>query len=244
MTDTSAKLFKKYVKTTKLLVEICDVAKGVDAELSAQEYLANFDLLLQTLLYLQSKSNRAIYPKEYDFLCELAEEDSGLLAIVKSQLEDESLSLDGVEWNNIFDCDKETFAKIDDTIQRLAKEYTKKLVAYVALAECLDGKSHFAKLNDSMVDILYYFAKLENGADENEVQQGIMAYVNFVANYYVEVISNMEVIFADKNIKKDLLVSLRKEYKESKRSNRFLERQLKAIKEKLAGLFKHSGDSN
>ncbi|MDE6275932.1 MAG: hypothetical protein K2M75_05270 [Clostridia bacterium] len=242
MADTAEKLYKKYVKITKSLVEICDIAKGIDGELSVQEYLVNFDLLLQSLLFYQCKCNRAIYPKELDFISELTEDDD-ILERVNAELEKHSHAIDDVKWDNLFDCDKDTFALIDGEIQTLAKEYTKQLVAYVALAECLDGKSHFDKLNDDIVDLLYYFAKLENGADENEVEQGIIGYVKFVANYYVEVVRNMESIFADKNIKKELLTSLRKEYREAKRANRFLERHLKAIKERLAGLLKKDKDS-
>lgn len=240
--ELGEKLYKKYVKTTKLLAEVCDVAKGIDGELNVQDYLVNFDLLLQALLFYQSKSNRAIYPKESDFICKIAK-DNDLLATVKTQLEQEAQAIYGVTWNNVFDCDEVTFAKFDDKIQTLAKEYTKKSVAYVALAERLDGKNYFAKLNDDIVDLLYYYAKSENGADEKEVEQGIMGYVKFVADYYVEVVSNMESFFADKNIKKELLVSLRKEYKENKRANGFSERHLKAIKERLAGLFKKDKDN-
>ena len=237
--DTEEKLNKKYAKLTKFLTEICEVAKGVDGELSTQEYLLNFDLLLQSLLLHQSKSNDAIFPKEQDFINRLAEK-ADLLKIAKTRLvkKGEEQAIDKAEWNNIFDCPKEVFAKIDGEIQSLTQEYTKNMVAYVALAEYLDGKNYFFKLNDETVDLLYYYAKLENGADEGEVQQGIMGYVKFVANYYVEVMSNMEEFFADKNIKKELLGSLRKEYKENKRSNRFLERHFKKIKERLAGHFK------
>ncbi|MDE6604843.1 MAG: hypothetical protein K2K85_02335 [Clostridia bacterium] len=237
--DTEEKLDKKYAKLTKFLAEICDVAKGVDGELSTQEYLLNFDLLLQSLLLHQSKSNQAIYPKEQDFIDKVADK-ADILKIAKTQLlkDGEGQAVDKVEWDNIFDCPKEVFAKVDAKIQELTKEYTKNMVAYVALAEYLNGKNYFFKLNDETVDLLYYYAKLENGADENEVQQGIMGYIKFVANYYVEVMSNMEEFFANKNIKKELLGSLRKEYRENKRSNGFLERHLKKIKERLAGLFK------
>ena len=236
--DTEEKLYKKYAKLTKFLSEICEVAKGVDTELNAQEYLRNFNLLLQSLLFHQCKSNGAIFPKEQKFIGMLADK-ADLLEIAKIQLakDGEGQAIDDVDWTNVFDR-KDAFAKIDGKIQSLTNEYTKNMAAYVAPAEYLDGKSYFFKLNDDTVDLLYYFAKLENGADENEVQQGIMGYIKFVANYYVELMSNMEEFFADKNIKKEVLVSIRKEYKENKRSNRFLERHLKAIKERLAGLFR------
>ncbi|MDE6361524.1 MAG: hypothetical protein K2L53_00945 [Clostridia bacterium] len=243
--DTEEKLDKKYAKLTKFLAQTCDVAKGVDSELNTQEYLLNFDLLLQSLLFNQSKSNNAIFPKEHEFIKKVAEK-TDLLEIAKAELikDGEDVAIDNVEWDNIFDCPKDVFAKIDGKIKSLTKEYTKNMVAYVALAEYLDGKNYFFKLNDDTVDLLYYYAKLENGADENEVQQGILGYVKFVANYYVEVMSNMEEFFADKNIKKELLGSLRKEYRENKRSNRFLERHLKKIKERLAGHYKKDKDNN
>ena len=241
---TKEKLNKKYAKLTKFLAQICDVARGVDGELSTQEYLLNFDMLLQSLLFHQSKSNNAIYPKEREFIDQLAQKVD-LLKIAIDQLQNagELQAIDKVEWGNIFECPKEVFEKIDGKIQELTKNYTEYMVAYVSLAEYLDGKNYFFKLNDDTVDLLYYYAKLENGADENEVQQGIMGYIKFVANYYVEVMSNMEEFFADKNIKKELLVSLRKEYKENKRSNRFLERHLKKAKERLSSHFKKDKDN-
>ncbi|MDE6474551.1 MAG: hypothetical protein K2L70_05580 [Clostridia bacterium] len=243
--DTKEKLNKKYAKLIKFLAQICDVARGVDSELNADEYLLNFDMLLQSLLFHQSKSNKAIYPKEQDFIDQVAQK-ADILNIAKTQLvnDGESQAIEQAEWNNIFDCPKEVFEKIDGKIQELTKDYTRRMVTYVALAEYLDGKNYFFKLNDETVDLLYYYAKLENGADENEVQQGILGYVKFVANYYVGVMSNMEEFFADKNIKTELLGSLRKEYKENKRSNRFLERHLKKIKERLSSHYKRDKDNN
>lgn len=236
--EVSIKLFKKYTKTTKHLVEICDVAKGVDSELSTQSYLSDFDKILQSVLFFQSKSNKAIYPKEINFIDDLTEHGD-VLQLAKQALAGDGVNTDGIDWHNVFCCDKDILDKLSDKIQELTKSNTKNLVAYVALAECLDGKNHFAKLSEEMVDLIYYFAKLENGIDDNEVRHGIMAYCHLVVDYYVEVTSNIEEFFQDKQIKKDLLSSLRKEYRYIKRGRHieFIDKHIQAVKDRISSIF-------
>lgn len=237
--DIDVKLLKRYTKLTKHLVEICEVAKGIDSGLSTQEYIADFDMILQSVLFFQSKSNKAIYPKEKQFIDDLTEEGD-ILELAKHRLKEQGNEISDVNWQNIFECDSAVFEKIEGKIKELTKDYTRNLVAYVALAECLDGKSHFAKISDEIVDILYYFARLENGIDDNEVKHGILAYCQFAVDYYVDVVGNMEEFFADKQVKRELLISLRKEYKYSKRARRgeFIEKHIQSIKDRIAMRFK------
>ena len=241
--DVDLKLLKKYTKLTKHLVEICDVAKGIDGGLSTQKYIADFDMILQSVLFFQSKSNKAIYPKEKQFIDDLTGEGD-VLQLAKQQLKEQGYAVDDINWQNVFECDSASFDKIENKVKELSKDFTQNLVAYVALAECLDGKSHFAKISDEIVDILYYFAKLENGIDDNEVKHGILAYCQLVVDYYVDVVGNMEEFFANKQVKKELLISLRKEYKYSKRAKRgeFIEKHIQAIKARIASRFKKDNE--
>lgn len=236
--EISIKMFKKYTKTTKHLVEICDVAKGIDSELSTQKYLSDFDKILQSVLFFQSKYNSAIYPKEIDFIDALTA-NGDILQLAKQDLAGTGLNTDGIDWHNVFDCDRDMLDRLSDKIQELTNRYTKNLVAYVALAECLDGKNHFARLSEEMVDLIYYFAKLENGIDDNEVRHGIMAYCQLVADYYVDVTSNIEEFFQDKQIKKDLLSSLRKEYRDIKKGRyiEFIDKHIQSVKDRISSIF-------
>lgn len=245
--ETHLKIYKKYTAISKLLAEVCDIAVSVDENLDSKDLLKKFDLTLQAILFMQCKSNKTLYPKEKLFIEKLSEGNDIILAVRQRFADDCAIDAESISWDNVFDRDLAIVEKIEQEIRKVTKACVKDIVAYVAIAEYLAKKNFFTKFSEETVDFLWYFAELENGAEDNEVKQGIVAYCQLVADNYINVKNNVEEIFADsKKIEKDVLAQLRKEYKASRKSKRteFIERHVKSVKRRLAGHFRKDKEDN
>lgn len=235
------KLYKRYATISKYIVEICDISRNVDTNLSTHNSLREFDRILQAILFFQSKLNHNLYPKEISFLSGVAG-DADILALVSKKLYSSGVTIvEEITWDNLYKIDESLFEKVDECIKDITREYTKNLAVNIALAEYISGKNFYDKISDNIVELLCAFANLENGMYDTEIQQGILAYCELVTESYIDIKGNLEEIFRDnKNIQKELLDKFRSEYKKTKRSEilQTIEGKLKGIKQKIADFFK------
>lgn len=235
------KLYKKYATISKYIVEICDISRNVDTNLSTHNSLREFDRILQAILFFQSKLNHNLYPKEIQFLSGVAGE-ADILALVSKKLYSSGVTIvEEITWENLYKIDESLFEKVDECIKEITREYTKNLAVNIALAEYISGKNFYDKISDNIVELLCAFANLENGMYDTEIQQGILAYCELVTESYIDVKGNLEEIFRDnKNIQEELLDKFRAEYKKTKRSEilQAIEGKLKGIRQKIADFFK------
>lgn len=235
------KLYKRYSVITKYLVEICDIARNVDPNLSTQNCLREFDRILQAILFFQSKVNHNLYPKEIQFLNGVAG-DADILELVNKKLYSSGMTVvKKITWDNVFSLDDDMLSKVEETIKEFCKEYTRNTAAYMAIAEYISGKNFYDKVSDNIVELLCAFASLEKGMYDAEIQQGILAYCELVAESYIEIKGNTEEIFANnKVIQKELIDKLRQEFKKSKKTEalQFIEGKLQVIRQKIIDFFK------
>lgn len=236
------KLYKRYTTITKYLVEICDIARGAMPTLSTQNCLRDFDRILQAILFYQSKLNKTLYPKEVEFLSGLAGE-ADILLLVKKKLASEGVDVSDISWQNVYNLEPQLFERIENVIKEFTDEYTKDLSVNIALAEYISGKNYYDKISDTMIDLLCQFSRLESGIDDMEIQQGILAYCELVAESYIATKENMDEVFAgNEKIEADILNALRAEFKENKKKDilMIVEGKLKDIKQKIQDFFSKS----
>lgn len=235
------KLYKRYSVITKYLVEICDIARNVDPNLSTQNCLRQFDRILQAILFFQSKVNHNLYPKEIQFLSGVAGE-ADILELVNKKLYSSGYTIvEKITWDNVFLLDEDMFAKVEECIKDFCREYTRDTAAYMAIAEYISGKNFYDKVSDNIVELLCAFASLEKGTYDAEIQQGILAYCELVAESYIEIKGNTEQIFANNQvIQKELIDKQREQFKKSKKSEimQFIEGRLQVIRQKIVDFFK------
>lgn len=234
------KLYKRYATISKYIVEICDISRNVDANLSTHNSLREFDRILQAILFFQSKINHNLYPKEIQFLSGVAGE-ADILKLVSKKLYSSGVTIvEEINWDNLYKIDQDLFDKVDACIKEITREYTRNLAVNIALAEYISGKNFYDKISDNIVELLCAFARLESGMYDTEIQQGILAYCEFVTESYIDIKGNLEEIFtSNKNIQKELLDKLKADYKKTKRSEllQLIEGKLKGIKQKIADFF-------